>query len=246
MEQYIIYPIVSFNLVINNVVFYLIIASQLTIILGRGIFLSSENNGQIEGAGKIMTNNWGIISESLYRTILLMIENFVGLKSSIYLPLFYTIFHIVLFSNILGLIPYSTTPTVELIMTLSIAFTLLIGLLLIGFLTHKFYLFAIFLPGGTPLALIIPMVALEVIAYLSRIISLGLRLAINLITGHLLLKVSIGFVWLGYIKGTSFLILALPLVLLTIFLCLEILIAYIQAYILIFITIITLKDVSMT
>jgi F-type H+-transporting ATPase subunit a len=175
-----------------------------------------------------------------------MIENFVGLKSSINLPLFYTIFHIVLFSNLLGLVPYSTTPTVELVMTLSIAFTLLFGLLLIGFLTHKLYLFAMFLPGGTPLGLVPLMVVLEIVAYINRTVSLGLRLAINLITGHLLLKVSIGFVWLGYIKGTSFFILAIPLVLLTAFLTLEILIAYLQAYILIFITIITLKDVSMT
>lgn len=165
---------------------------------------------------------------------------------SYYLPLFYTIFHIVLFSNLLGLIPYSTTPTVELVMTLSIAFMLLIGILLVGFLTHKLYLFAIFLPSGTPLALVPIMVLLELLAYIFRTLSLGLRLAINLITGHLLLKVSIGFVWLGYIKGTSLLILTIPLILLTAFLSLEILIAYLQAYILIFITIITLKDVSKT
>ena len=163
--------------------------------------------------GNIISNNWGILSESLFRTILLKIENFVGPKSSIYLPLFYTIFHIVLFSNLLGLVPYSTTPTVELVKTLSISFTLLMGLLLVGFLTHKLYLLALFLPGGTPVALIIPMVGLEIIAYVFKILSLGLRLAINLITGHLLLKVSIGFVWLGYIKGTSFFILAIPLIL---------------------------------
>jgi F-type H+-transporting ATPase subunit a len=235
MEQYIIYPILSLNLVINNVILYLGFAAFLTLLLGKGI-----------KKGRVLSNNWGIISESLFRTILVMIENFVGLKSSIYLPLFYTIFHIVLFSNLLGLVPYSTTPTVELVMTLSIAFTLLFGLLLIGFLTHKLYLFAMFLPGGTPLGLVPLMVVLEIVAYINRTVSLGLRLAINLITGHLLLKVSIGFVWLGYIKGTSFFILAIPLVLLTAFLTLEILIAYLQAYILIFITIITLKDVSMT
>ena len=235
MEAYVIYPIFSLNFVINNVIFYLLLAGFLTLLLGKGI-----------KKGNIISNNWGIISESLFRTILLMIENVVGPKMSIYLPLFYSIFHIVLFSNLLGLVPYSTTPTVELVMTLSIAFTLLMGLLLVGFLTHKLYLLAIFLPGGTPLALIPVMVALEVIAYIFRTISLGLRLAINLITGHLLLKVVIGFIWLGYIKGTSFFILAIPLILLTIFLSLEILIAYLQAYILIFITIITLKDVTMS
>ena len=134
----------------------------------------------------------------------------------------------------------------EFVITLSLAFTLLIGLLFIGFLTHKLYIFALFLPSGTPLALVPLMVVLEVFAYIFRTLSLGLRLAINLITGHLLLKVCIGFVWLGYIKGTSLFILAIPLLLLTAFLSLEILIAYLQAYILIFITIITLKDVSLT
>lgn len=174
MEQYVIYPIFNFNLIINNVIFYLIIAAFLTLLLGKGIM-----------RGNILSNNWGILSESLFRTILKMIEEFVGPKFSIYLPLFYAIFNIVLFSNLLGLVPYTSTPTVEIVMTLSIAFTLLMGILLVGFLTHKLYLLAIFLPGGTPLGLIPLMVLLEVVAYIFRTISLGLRLAINLITGHI-------------------------------------------------------------
>lgn len=99
--------------------------------------------------------------------------------------------------------PYSSTPTVELIMTLSIAFTLLGGIMLVGFLTHKLYLLAIFLPAGTPVFLIPLMVFLEVLAYIIRTMSLGLRLGINLITGHILVKVIVGFIWLGYVKGTS-------------------------------------------
>lgn len=174
MEQYVIYPVFSLNFVINNVIFYLLIAAFLTILIGKGIM-----------KGNIISNNWGILSESLFRTILKMIEEFVGPKYSIYLPLFYSIFHLVLFSNLLGLVPYTSTPTVEIVMTLSIAFMLLIGILLIGFLTHKLYLLAIFLPGGTPFALVPVMVALEIIAYVFRTISLGLRLAINLITAHI-------------------------------------------------------------
>jgi len=207
MEQYIIYPVLSFNITITNVIFYLSIAAFLTILLVKGIM-----------KGNILSNNWGILSESLFRTILLMIENFVGRKYSIYLPLFYSLFHIILFSNFLGLLPYSTTSTVELVMTLSIAFTLLIGILLIGFLTHKLHLLAIFLPSGTPLGLVPIMIFLEILAYIFRIISLGLRLAINMITGHTLVKVIVGGIWLGYLKGTSILILAAPLLLLTVFL----------------------------
>jgi len=207
MEQYIIYPVLSLNITVTNVILYLSIAAFLTILLGKGIM-----------KGNILSNNWGILSESLFRTILLMIENFVGRKYSIYLPLFYSLFHIILFSNFLGLLPYSTTSTVELVMTLSIAFTLLIGILLIGFLTHKLHLLAIFLPSGTPLGLVPIMIFLEILAYIFRIISLGLRLAINMITGHTLVKVIVGGIWLGYLKGTSILILAAPLLLLTVFL----------------------------
>ena len=87
-EQFIIYPILSLNLVINNIIFFLLLAAFLTIILGNNI------------SNRVISNNWGILSESLFRTILLKIENFVGPKYSIYLPLFYTIFYMVLFSNL--------------------------------------------------------------------------------------------------------------------------------------------------
>src|SRR5688572_14129667 len=177
-EQYIIYPVFKFELIINQIIFFLLLAAFLTIILGNSFSLNSQT--------RIICNNWSILSESLFRTILLKIENFVGPKYTMYLPLFYTIFYLVLFSNLLGLMPYSSTPTVEIVMTLSIAFTLLGGILLIGFLTHKLYLLAIFLPAGTPIGLIPLMVFLEILAYIFRTISLGLRLSINLITGHIL------------------------------------------------------------
>ena len=236
MEQYIIFPLFTIQFSLSNIIFFLCLAGSLSIILGNMHMYK----------GLILSNNWAILSESLFRTMLSMVENFVGRNFTIYLPLFYSLFHLILFSNLLGLIPYSSTPTVEIVMTLSLSFTLLIGIALLGFFTHKFFLLAIFLPAGTPLALIPLMVALEVIAYLSRTLSLGLRLAINLITGHILAKVCAGFLWLGYIKGTSFFLLAIGLFLLTLFLTLEILVAYLQAYIFIFISLLTLKDISMT
>jgi F-type H+-transporting ATPase subunit a len=192
----------------------------------------------------IFTKNWGILSESLFRTVLNMLESFVSPKASIFLPLFYSISQIILFSNFLGLVPYSSTPTVEIVLTLSFSFTLIIGFAILGFLTHRFYLLSMFLPGGTPLGLVPLMVALEVNAYLSRTLSLGLRLAINLITGHTLCKVVAGFLWLGHLNNANLFILGLGVFLLTIFLCLEVLVAYLQCYIFLFISLLTLKDVS--
>ena len=87
-EQFIIYPIFNLNIIINNIIFFLLLAAFLTILFGNNI------------SNRVISNNWGILSESLFRTILLKIENFVGPKYSIYLPLFYTIFYMVLFSNL--------------------------------------------------------------------------------------------------------------------------------------------------
>jgi F0F1-type ATP synthase membrane subunit a len=88
-------------------------------------------------------------------------------------------------------------------MILALAVTFLGGVLLLGFISHRRFFIAAFVPSGTPIGLIIFMVALELLAFLTRTISLGLRLAINMITGHVLVKVIIGFIYSALIKGTS-------------------------------------------
>ena len=84
MEQYIVNPLLNINFTINNVIFYLFLGAFITILIGKAIF-----------KGNIISNNFGIVSESLKRTILVKIENFVGVKYAIYLPLFYSIFHVI-------------------------------------------------------------------------------------------------------------------------------------------------------
>jgi F-type H+-transporting ATPase subunit a len=231
MEQYEIYTILNTNISINNINFYLLIVLFICLIFP---FLHNS---------KLIPNWWGVFNESLYSTVLSMVINYIGPKMIIYFPLIYTIFHLILFSNLIGMIPYSSTPTVEIVMTLTLAFTILIGVLIMGFFSHKLYLFAAFLPAGTPIGLIFLMVPLEILAYLTRTLSLGLRLAVNLITGHILAKVLIGFIWGAYINNISLLFLSAPLFLVALFLSLELLIAYLQAYIFTFITCITIRDI---
>lgn len=233
MEQFEIYPVLSYSLTINNVIFYLYISSFII------FFLNS-----ISYSTNLVCNWWGILTESLYMTIHTMVENYISSKFTMLFPLIYTVFHLILFSNLLGLVPYSSTSTVEIVITLSISLTLLAGILILGILNHRFLLLAQFLPAGTPLGLMPLMVFLEVLSYFTKTISLGLRLAVNMITGHILAKVCVGFIWTGYLKGTSIIILTLPLALLTLFLSLEILISYLQAYIFTFITCITVKDIA--
>ena len=73
------------------------------------------------------------------------------------------------------MVPYSSTPTVEIVMTLSIALTLLVAVLLIGYQSHQLFLLAAFIPAGTPLGLVPLMIVLEMLAYVTRTLSLGLR-----------------------------------------------------------------------
>jgi F0F1-type ATP synthase membrane subunit a len=84
------------------------------------------------------------------------------------------------------------------------------------------------------------MIPLEILAYLTRTLSLGLRLAVNIITGHILVKVCLGFL---SILPKNIILLSLPIIFIILFLALEVLIAYLQAYIFVFITIITLRDI---
>lgn len=231
MEQYEIYSIFSLSMSFNNINFGLFIV----MIICMAIPLLSSNH--------VVSHWWGIFNESLYRTLLSMVINYISPKLIIFFPLIYTIFHLILFSNLIGMIPYSSTPTVEIIMTLTLAFTILIGVLIMGFFSHKLLLFAAFLPAGTPIGLIFLMVPLEILAYLTRTFSLGLRLAVNLITGHILAKVLIGFIWAAYLNNVSLIFLTLPLLLVSLFLSLELLIAYLQAYIFTFITCITIRDI---
>lgn len=187
----------------------------------------------------VIPNNWQLINESLYYTILSLLKTNLSINKLFYFPLIFTIFYMIFISNFVGLIPYSTTASTEIIITLFIAFGLLPGIFIFGIfnhgLTHIVYLF---LPAGTPIFLLPLMIPLEILAYITRTLSLGLRLAVNLITGHILVKICLS---LGI--NLPIYLLFLPILFIIAFLALEVLIAYLQAYIFVFITIITLRDI---
>lgn len=240
MEQYNIYPVIASSPQgeINNVVFVLIIALvQSVTLLGVGI-----------SRDEIKLNSWSTITEAMYHTNLRIVSSYIGENNRIYFPLLYTIFYIILFSNVLGLLPYSTTSTAEIVITLTITSTMQLGILIIGYQNLNTKLFAVLLPAGSPIALIALMVQLEQLAYMTKILSLGQRQSINMLVGHILCKVLVGFIWQGVVSASKTGVLTqmlsfLPIVLLSVFLSQEILIAYLQAYIFIFILCLTFKDI---
>lgn len=180
----------------------------------------------------VIPSNWQLILESLYKFILSIITDQIGNEGKKYFTLLTTIFLFVLLSNFLGMIPYTLTVTSHPIITLGFALSLFIGITLIGFKEHGMSFFHLFVPSGVPLALLPLIVFIEVISYLTRPISLGVRLAANMFAGHTLLNIIAFFTWNIFIYGGVLGILALiPAILILALISLEFVICFLQAYV---------------
>ncbi len=176
------------------------------------------------------------IAELSYTFVANMLRNNVGAEGRKYFPFVFTLFIFVLIGNMLGMIPYSFTFTSHLIVTLGMALVVFIGTTTIGFMKHGLHFFHFFLPHGTPIYLAPLLVPIEVLSYLTRPFSLALRLFANMTAGHTLLKVFGGFVaGLGIIG-------IIPLAAVVALTGLELLVAFLQAYVFAILTCIYLND----
>jgi F-type H+-transporting ATPase subunit a len=156
---------------LTNIGLYIIISFILIIIYS---LLAINNN-------KITPNNWSISQETIYSTVHSIVINQINTnKGQIYFPFIYSLFVFILINNLIGLIPYSFASTSHFILTFSISFTVVLGATILGFQKHGVHFFSLFVPAGCPLGLLPLLVLIEFISYLSRNISLGLRLAANI------------------------------------------------------------------
>nr|NP_150108.1 ATP synthase F0 subunit 6 [Hyaloraphidium curvatum]AAK83430.1 ATP synthase F0 subunit 6 [Hyaloraphidium curvatum] len=229
MEAYQVIPVFG---PVNDVAIFLVIGFSFLLILGLGLSKMQT----------VVPSNWYLAIEAAHTTIFTMVRTYIGPAYAYWLPFLFTLFFGLFFSNVFGLLPYSTTPTTHLIITFNLAVFLLVTAIANGFRRYGYAMMGLFIPSGTPLPLIPMLVVVEMLAYVTRIIALGIRISVNMITGHTLVKVIGGFLWEAFEGGTNIMILILPMVLLTVFLVLEVLIAYLQAYIYTFICMITIKD----
>jgi F-type H+-transporting ATPase subunit a len=143
----------------------------------------------------------------------------------------------VLFCNMLGMLPYSFTVTSHIIVTMLMAIFILIAVTVIGFIKHGFGYLKLFVPSGVPVVLLPLITIIEIISYLSRPLSLSVRLFANMMAGHTMLKVFGGFVVsLGILGGW------LPLSFSVALTGLEVLVAFLQAYVFAILTCIYLND----
>jgi len=172
-----------------------------------------------------------------YTFIAKMINDTAGSNAKSFFPFIFTLFMFVLFCNMVGMLPYSFTVTSHIIVTFTLAAIIFIGVTIIGFIKHGIKYLELFVPKGVPVVLLPLIIIIEIISYLARPVSLSVRLFANMLAGHTMLKVFGGFVIsLGLLGGW------LPLSFSVALTGLEILVAFLQAYVFAILTCIYLND----
>lgn len=194
----------------------------------------------------LIPNLYQILAENLYKISLNLFYSILGKHVSI--PEFFikinTIFIFLILSNVQGMIPYISTLTSALTNTFFIALALFISILTTLFDKKGVkYFLNLFMPSGCPILLSLLIIPIELISYSFRLVSLSVRLFANMMAGHTLLKVIVGFSWVIVFLGNSFLINIFPILILFILTLLEFGVALIQAYIFTVLSCIYLRDI---
>lgn len=161
--------------------------------------------------------------------------------SSGYFTLVFSLFSFILLVNILGLIPYTFSPTVHISVTIGLSLTIIIGATIHAILNFKDEYFAVFTPAGAPIGLAPFLVIIETVSHLAKIISLGVRLAANITAGHLLLAIFSTF-GLNILLSSWFVFTVLPGSILMFVIVLEFAVAFIQAYVFVLLTVIYISE----
>jgi len=155
----------------------------------------------------------------------------------------FSLFTFVLFANVLGLVPYAFAVTSHLIITAALAIMVFVTVLVYGFWRNGLRFLKLFVPSGIPIYILPLIVFIEVLSFLSRPISHSVRLFANILAGHITLKVFAGFVvMLGGLGVLGWIGAALPLALTVALTALELLVAFLQAYVFAILTCIYLND----
>jgi len=224
----------NLSLSITNIGLYLTIGGSFLFILS----LVSNNDN------KIGLNSSSICQESVYSTVHSIVVNQINAKNGqLYFPIMYVLFIFILINNLIGMIPYSFAPTSHFILTFSLSFTIVLGATILGLSIHGLKFFSLFVPSGCPLGLLPLLVLIEFISYLARNVSLGLRLAANILSGHMLLNILSGFTYNIMNSGFIFFFLGFfPLAFIIAFSGLELGIAFIQAQVFVVLSCSYIKD----
>ena len=186
---------------------------------------------------KLIPTRLQLSGELFYGLITDTVNQNVGPKGKKFVPLMFTLFMFIMTCNLFGMIPYGFTVTSHISVTFALAMLVFLLVTLLGFALHGFHFFSLFLPAGTPWWLAPLMVIIELFTYLARPVSLSLRLAANMVAGHVLLKVVAGFV-----VSMAFYLKIFPIPFISVLIGFEIFVAILQAYIFTILSCVYLND----
>lgn len=198
----------------NSSLFMVAIVGVLTLFISGGMSRAS-----------LVPGRWQTTVELLYEFVADMLHSTAGNDGRKYFPFIFTLFTFILAANLLGLLPYSFTVTSHIIVTFALAFVVFLGVTVIGFIQHGAGFLKSFVPAGVPMIMLPLIVVIEIISYLTRPVSLSVRLFANMLAGHTMMKVFGGFVAALGIFGV------LPLLFTVALYGLELVVALLQAYV---------------
>ena len=203
---------------------------------GAFLFLSTSSRGLVPTRAQS-------VAEMSYEFIASMLRDSAGSQGMRFFPLVFSLFMFVFVANLIGLVPYFFTVTSQIIVTFALAMLVIGTVIVYGLMKHGLGFFKLFAPSGVP-PLVLPLVvAIEIVSFLSRPISLSVRLFANMLAGHITLKVFAGFVTsLSALGAVGVAGSILPLIMTVAITGLEFLVAFLQAYVFAVLTCMYLND----
>jgi F-type H+-transporting ATPase subunit a len=195
-------------------------------------------------AGKqLVPGRFQSMAELSYEFVANTIRSTAGREGMKFFPFVFSIFMLIAVSNVIGIIPYTFTISSHIIVTAALALMVFVTVLIYGFYKNGLKFFKLFVPSGVPIVILPLVVAIEVISFLSRPVSHSVRLFANMLAGHITLKVFASFVtMLGAFGFVGWFGALLPLALVVALTALELLVAFLQAYVFAILTCIYLND----
>ena len=231
LEQFEVHRLVDMRIGDFDVSFTNASAMMVAVVIATTALLTISMRGRAMVPGR-----WQSIAELAYGLVASALRDNVGADGRRYFPFVFTLFMFILLSNLLGLIPFSFTVTSHIVVTFALAAVVFLGVTVIAIVRHGFKFFTYFVPPGVPIFLAPLMVPIEIFSYFVRPLSLAVRLAANMIAGHTMIAVFASFVIaLGFLGFA-------PLVFIVALYGLEVLVAFLQAYVFAVLTCLYLND----
>ena len=238
LKQFTIEPIAPLHLGSMNIMF-----TNSSLMMVLGVVLSA---GFLIFAGRraaLVPDRLQGFAEMTYEFIAGLIGDNTGPEGMKYFPLIFSLFFFVLMGNLLGMMPFSFAYTSHIVVTLALALFVITTVIIIGLARHGLKFFSLFCPAGVPLLVLPILVPVEIISFLARPFSLGMRLFLNMVAGHMVLKIFAGFCILllglgGILSATAI----IPFAIKVAVVAFEFFVAFIQAYIFTIFSCIYLRD----